>query len=320
MLERRCLGTTGIDVTRLGFGTLTMSPMQRGLSVEAGGDLLLAALEAGVRFIDTAQMYGSYPQVASALCRWKGDHVTVATKSAAKTEEAMRQALDEAHATLGLPVIDVFLLHAVRDAADFAAREGAIGALLAAKAAGRVRAIGASSHFVGTMRLLAEDPRLDVLHPMLNRDGFGIIDEPLDAMLGVLAGAKRCGKGIYAMKPLGGGHLRNEARQALEWVLGRDEVDAIAVGMTSADELRMNLSIASHAPVDPEIEKRARGQKRRLFINEALCRHCGHCIQTCQQQALAYVEGRNAPAVDAGKCVVCGYCAPGCPAFAIRII
>lgn len=320
MLERRCLGTTGIEVTRLGFGTLTMSPMQRGLSVDAGGDLLLSALEAGVRFVDTAQMYGSYPQVASALRRWKGEHVAVATKSAAKTGEAMRQALDEAHTVLGLPVIDVFLLHAVRDGADLAAREEAIGALLAAKAAGRVRAIGASSHFVGTMRLLADDARLDVLHPMLNRDGFGIIDEPLETMLEVLAGAKRRGKGIYAMKPLGGGHLRNEARQALEWVLARDEVDAIAVGMTSADELRMNLAVASHVTVDPETEKRARGQKRRLFINEALCRHCGRCIEVCQQQALAFAEGRTAPVIDTAKCVVCGYCAPGCPAFAIRII
>lgn len=320
MLDRRKLGTSDIEVTRLGFGTLTMSPMQRGLEIEAGGDLLLKALESGVRFIDTAQMYGSYPQVVSALRRWRGERPVVATKSAAKTEEAMNTAIDEALNTLALSSVDVFLMHAVRDETDFREREGALNALLAAKRAGRIRAIGASSHFVGVMRLLAADPRLDVLHPMLNRDGFGIIDESLDAMLDVLAGAKRQGKAVYAMKPLGGGHLRGDAKAALEWVLGRPEVDAIVVGMTSADELAMNVATASGSPVDPGLEHRAMQQQRRLFINEALCRHCGLCISLCQQKALTFQEGKKAPAIDEKKCIVCGYCAPGCPAFAIRII
>lgn len=320
MLERRTLGTSDIEVTRLGFGTLTMSPMQRGLDIEAGGDLLLNALDAGVRFIDTAQMYGSYPQVASALRRWNGERPVVATKSAAKTEQAMNLAIDEALNILGLPAIDVFLLHAVRDEADFGEREGALNALLAAKRSGRVRAIGASSHFVGVMRLLAADQRLDVLHPMLNRDGFGIIDEPLDAMLDVLAGAKLRGKGTYAMKPLGGGHLRGDAKAALKWVLARAEVDAIVVGMTSADELAMNVATASGSSVAPELERRAMQQQRRLFINEALCRHCGLCISLCQQKALSFQEGKKAPAIDEKKCIVCGYCAPGCPTFAMRII
>ncbi|MBP7635737.1 aldo/keto reductase, partial [Candidatus Ozemobacteraceae bacterium] len=293
---------------------------QRGLDIEAGGDLLLKALEAGVRFIDTAQMYGSYPQVASALRRWNGERPIVATKSAAKTEETMNAAIDEALSALGLPAIDVFLLHAVRDEADFHEREGALNALLAAKRAGRVHAIGASSHFVGVMRLLASDPRIDVLHPMLNRDGFGIIDESLDAMLAVLAGAKRQGKGVYAMKPLGGGHLRGDAKAALEWVLGRSEVDAIVVGMTGTAELEMNVATASNNPVEPDLERRAMRQQRRLFINEALCRHCGLCISLCQQKALSFQDGKKAPAIDEKKCIVCGYCAPGCPAFAIRII
>lgn len=320
MLERRQLGKSGIEVTRLGFGTLTMSPLQRGLEIEAGADLLLAGLEAGIRFIDTAQMYGSYPQVAYALRRWKGDHITIASKSAAKTEEAMNQALDEVLKTLGLSAIDVFLLHAVRDEKDFREREGALTALQSAKRAGRVRAIGASSHFVGMMRQLASDSRLDVLHPMLNRDGFGIIDESLDSMLSVLSEARRNGKGVYAMKPLGGGHLRGDAKAALEWLLGREEVDAMVVGMTGHDELRMNVSIASGIAIDPELERRAARQERRLFINESLCRHCGLCIKLCQQKALSFRDGAKAPQIDTEKCIVCGYCAPGCPAFAIRII
>lgn len=320
MLERRRLGNCGIEVTRLGFGTLTMSPMQRGLGIDAGGDLLLEALEAGIRLIDTAQMYGSYPQLASALRRWDGERPVVASKSAAKTEREMSAAIDEALTSIGLPVIDVFMLHAVRDEADLRGREGALASLLLAKRAGKIRAIGASSHSVETMRLLAADPNLDVLHPMLNRDGFGIVDDSLEMMLDVLADAKRAGKGIYAMKPLGGGHLRGDAKAALEWVLGREEVDALVVGMTGLDELRMNISIALGMPVDPDLERRAAHQKRRLFINEALCRRCGLCIKLCQQKALAFRDGMKAPQIDTEKCIVCGYCAPGCPTFAIRII
>ncbi len=317
-MKKNRLGKTGIEVTHLGIGTLTMSPMQRGLDVAAGARVILQALKSGINFIDTAQMYGSYPQVGEALRQWKGARPVVASKSAARTRETMRAALEECLKQTGCERIDAFLLHAVRDAEDFACRREAFEYLREARDMGLVGAVGASSHSAHTVGMLGGMPGIEVLHPMYNRDGIGILDASLAEMTAYLNQARQNGVGIYAMKPLGGGQLRNDAAASLAWVLASGVVDSAVVGMTSEAEVEMNVKIAMNEKVSREFAVKVAGQPRRLFINTALCINCGACIKTCQQSALK--PGEKAPVVDHQLCVLCGYCAPGCPRFAIRIV
>ena len=230
----------------------------------------------------------------------------------------MFAAIDEARKHLGLDVIDGFLLHAVRNQEDFDRRQPALEALLKAKERGTIRAVGASSHSVRTIALMARDPRIELLHPIVNQGGFGIQDASLDELLNVLREAKQAGKGVYAMKPLGGGHLRNNVPEALQWLKTRPEVDSFTVGMTSTDEVDMNVSILCGSPLSPELEKRVTTQSRRLFINEFLCKGCGSCIEACEHKAIHLAQGKASS--DTEHCVLCGYCAPECPHFAIRII
>ena len=61
------LGDTGIQVSKLCFGTLTMSPLQKNMTVRQGAALLAYAYERGVRFLDTADLYGTYPHIREAL-------------------------------------------------------------------------------------------------------------------------------------------------------------------------------------------------------------------------------------------------------------
>ncbi|HNS09664.1 MAG TPA: aldo/keto reductase [Candidatus Ozemobacteraceae bacterium] len=317
-MQKNFLGKTGIAITHLGIGTLTMSPMQRGLNVADGALVILHALASGINFIDTAQMYGSYPQVGEALRQWKGAAPVVASKSAARTRETMQAAVGECLQQTGLKKVDAFLLHAVRDAEDFAGRQGALDYLLEAKKAGLIGAVGASSHSAKTIDMLGQHPAIDVLHPMYNRDGIGILDASLDDMTVFLNRARANGKGIYAMKPLGGGQLRNDAAASLDWVLRSGVVDAAVVGMTSADEVDMNVQVATGVSVDPSFARKVAGQPRRLFINAMVCINCGACIRSCQQSALK--PGEKTPQIDHQLCVLCGYCSPVCPKFAIRII
>lgn len=318
MIEKRRLGATGIEVSLLGIGTLTMSPMQRNLSVEEGAEVILAALSKGVTFIDTAQMYGSYPQLAEALKCWKSTRPVVASKSAAKSRDAMKQAVEECLRQTGLAQVDIFLLHAVRDREDLESRSEALECLKEFRNAGVVKAIGASSHSAKTIEILAEHQDIEILHPMYNRDGIGILDASLDEMTAILRKARQAGKGVYAMKPLGGGHLRNDAQAALNWIFSSDAVDAVVVGMTSINEVEMNSSIAQKIEVSAEFAHRVAGQPRRLFINSMICQNCGACVKACQQLALKV--GDKCVEVDHSRCVLCGYCAPVCPKFAIRIV
>ncbi|MDD3148351.1 MAG: aldo/keto reductase [Candidatus Riflebacteria bacterium] len=317
-MQKNTLGKTGIEITHLGIGTLTMSPMQRGLNVEDGAAVILHALQSGINFIDTAQMYGSYPQVEAALRQWRGARPVVASKSAARTREAMKAAVEEFLQQTGLDFADVFLLHAVRDEQDFAGRSEALAFLLEARDRGIIKAVGASSHSALTIDMLGRNESIEVLHPMYNRDGIGILDASLADMTSFLQRARSNGKGIYAMKPLGGGQLRNDAVASLRWVLASGVVDSAVVGMTSVDEVNLNVKVARNQEVDIDFARKVAGQPRKLFINTMVCINCGACIKTCQQSALK--PGDKSPQIDHRLCVLCGYCAPVCPRFAIRII
>ena len=65
-MELRFLGNTGIRVSKLCFGTLTMGPFQRGLTPAEGAALLERAFMHGVNFLDTAEIYETYPHVREA--------------------------------------------------------------------------------------------------------------------------------------------------------------------------------------------------------------------------------------------------------------
>ncbi|MGM0600262.1 MAG: aldo/keto reductase [Candidatus Rifleibacteriota bacterium] len=317
-MEKNILGNTGIEVSILAIGTLTMSPMQRGLSLEEGREVILHALSSGINFIDTAQMYGSYPQVRAALHKWMGNMPVIASKSAVKNLEEMENAIAECQEGLHLKTIDIFLLHAVRDMEDFNSRQGALEALIKAKEKGIIKAIGLSSHSANTINAAAENKYMEILHPMLNRDGIGILDAPLEKMIEFLQTARANGKGIYAMKPLGGGHLRQDAAEALRWLWNSKHVDSAAAGMTTYEEIDMNVALASNKPIDRAFAEKVAGQPRELFINKMVCKNCGACIAACQQGALK--PGANSPEINHTRCVLCGYCSPECPSFAIRII
>ena len=317
-MEQRPLGKSGITTTAMGIGTLTMSPLQRGLGTAEGGQVILAALTAGVRLIDTAQMYGSYPQVQWALQRWTGTPVTVITKSAARTAEDMSRALTEALSILGTDRLDGFLLHAIRSAEDFEQRRPAWEVLLRAKEAGVIRGVGISSHFSQAIAFASERSGIDLLHPIFNRDGVGVLDVPIAEHHEILHAAARRGKGIYAMKPLGGGHLRNDVSGALRWLLSRPETHAFVVGMTSDAEILANVAVCSGREVPDEVAARISRQARNLFVNKAICTGCGNCERTCDHGAIQLSAGKAV--TDPSRCVLCGYCAPTCPTFAIRVI
>ena len=57
------LGNTSIKVSRMCFGSLTIGPLQRNLPLAEGSSLIRTALEAGVNFIDTAQLYRNYSYI-----------------------------------------------------------------------------------------------------------------------------------------------------------------------------------------------------------------------------------------------------------------
>ena len=89
------LGNTGINVSKLCFGGLIIGPLQADLSPLQGAEIILKAIELGVNFIDTAELYGTYPHIREAIKKSNKD-IVIATKSYAYSEESARASVEKA--------------------------------------------------------------------------------------------------------------------------------------------------------------------------------------------------------------------------------
>ncbi|NLM52237.1 MAG: 4Fe-4S dicluster domain-containing protein [Firmicutes bacterium] len=314
-MEYRVLGKTGIRVSRLCFGTLTLSPLQGNIPVDVGADLLLYAYERGVNFFDTADLYETYPYLRKMLKHCKEQPV-LASKSYDYTREGMEKSLMRALREMDIPYIDIFLLHEQESHLTLAGHRPALEYLLEAKEKGLVRAVGFSCHTVAAVKAALEMPEIDIIHPLVNLRGIGINDGSVEDMLYAIKQVHQKGTGIYAMKPLGGGHLIKESEAALRFVLDQTCLDAIAVGMATKEEIEYNCALFVGEPVSPAMGEKLRRRKRSLQV-QAWCAGCGKCVAHCPQKALQVVDGKAV--VDAGKCILCGYCGAYCPDFCLKI-
>lgn len=315
-MDRRVLGQSGLLVSRLCFGALTIGPLQAGLSVSKGAGIIRLAMERGINFIDTAESYGTYPYIREAL---KGidKEIIIASKSYAYTREGMQRSVEKCLRELGREVIDIFLLHEQESASTIKGHWPALEYLVAAREKGLVRAVGISTHCVAGVKAALAVPEIDVVHPIINKEGIGIKDGTREDMLAAVKAARDQGKGIYAMKPLGGGHLIPEAEQALKWVLDLEFVDAVACGMQSEEEVEVNVAVAEGRGPKAEWRARLRERPRRVYV-ENWCEGCGLCVERCRYGALELRGGRAVARPE--KCILCGYCAGVCPEFCIKVI
>jgi aryl-alcohol dehydrogenase-like predicted oxidoreductase len=315
-LEYRPLGQTGIKVSRLCFGALTIGPLQAALPVSSGAAVIRRALEAGVNFIDTAEYYRTYTYIYEAIRDWPGE-VIIASKSYAYTREGMRQSLEEALRALHRDYIDIFLLHEQESALTIRGHWEAVEYLLSAREKGMVRAIGISTHSVEGVRAAARVPEFDIIHPLINMAGIGILGGTREDMLAAIDEAAAFGKGIYGMKALGGGHLIPRVQEALAFVLSIPHLASVAVGMRTVAEVDFNVAVFSGLPLSAALRERVGRQRRRLHI-EDWCRGCGRCVERCGAGALFLHAGRVR--VDHSRCRLCGYCGAVCPDFCIKVI
>ncbi len=316
-MKKNSLGQTGIKVTEMCFGALPIGPLQANISVEEGAKLIRAALERGINFIDTAEAYKTYPHIKKALEGYNKE-VIIATKSSAKTYKEMEQSIKYALTSLNRTDIDIFLLHAAKVTPSvFEERAGALQCLKDYKSKGMIQAIGISTHVVGVVRRAAEIKEIDIIFPIINKLGMGIIDGSADDMVKAISEAHKAGKGLYAMKALAGGHLIDQLEESFNFVRNVEGISSVAVGMVSPKEVELNLKIFNDEKITQELLTQKIKPGKRLFIL-SFCKGCGTCVKACPNNALSLENGKAV--VNHKLCILCGYCNPVCPEFAIRLI
>ena len=319
-MNKIILGKTGIAVSELCFGALPMGPLQKNLPVETGAEIILRALNGGVNFIDTAELYQTYEPIRLAL-KQAASRPVIVSKSMALDYAGMRNAVEEGLRAMEIDYIDIFHLHAARVPEDenvFAKRSGAWQALLDCKKQGLIKAAGISTHSVPSVRLAAEVDEVDVVFPIINKSGTGILYGTIAEMEEAIKLCLKQNKGLYLMKALGGGCLVKEYHEAVSFVRDISRVP-IAMGMVSKAEVDYNLAYFKAAPDEianlPELVI----EEKCFQIVDFLCKDCGSCIETCPNHAISKASEEVKPKINPDLCLRCGYCVGFCPQFAIRM-
>ncbi len=275
---------------------------------------MLYAMENGINMFDTAQYYNNYEHISHAVKRNK-DFI-LATKSYAYDLAGAQYALEEALEKTKKDVIDIFMLHETESELTIRGHYEALEYYIKRKQTGDVRAVGVSTHFVRAVYAAADMDEIDVIEPIINIKGIGIVDGTREDMEKAIAYAKDKGKGILAMKPLGGGNLYHSAKESFDYITGLYGIDSVLTGMVSEEEIDANVAYFEGRRFEESFVSLSR-RKKHLLVEE-WCVGCGECVKRCPNDALTIVDGKCV--CEKEKCLTCGYCSGACKEMALKII
>jgi predicted aldo/keto reductase-like oxidoreductase len=123
-------------------------------------------------------------------------------------------------------------------------RMGALKAWTEAKESGRVRATALSTHNTMVLRKVLDVPEIDVVCTTLNMVGAVIDDGTLSEHIDAIRAIKEDGRGVYIIKILNAGRLRDSAEDAVRWAYQFHEiVDAWNIGMYDMNDVYSNIAI-----------------------------------------------------------------------------
>lgn len=198
------LGRSGLDVSAIGLGCMPMSDVYGTPDVDEARATLESAVDLGVTFWDTAEIYGAGGNeevIAPVLARHR-DAVVIATKfgfapdgSVAGRPENARAAIDGSLRRLRTDRIDLWYLHRVDPSVPI---EETVGAMAEAVAAGKVRHLGLSEASAASLR------RASAVHPIAAlQSEWSLWTRDLEPE--VVPVARELGIGIVPYSPLGRG-------------------------------------------------------------------------------------------------------------------
>ena len=317
-MEYRILGKTGLNISRLGFGGI---PIQK-IDAEGTKRLMEKLLAEGVNYIDTARAYTVSEEYLGYALEGIRQHFVLATKSMARTRDAMAKDIATSLEKLRTDYIDLYQIHNpnAKDLEQVLAPGGALEALQEAKAQGKIGHIGITLHSVELFRQAVEFDWVEtIMFP------YNIVETQGEELIA------KCGEkniGFICMKPLAGGAI-DDAAAALRFIAGNPNVTVVIPGMAEEKEIAQNVaSTANTAPLTDAEQARIAEIRQSLGTN--FCRRCNYCAPCTADIKIPMVfliegyfsryhledwargryDGLEKTAAD---CVGCGVCETRCP-------
>lgn len=210
-VPRRRLGASGPEVSALGLGCMGMSEFYAGATEAGSLETLERALELGIDFLDTADMYGPYTneELIGGFLKGRRQRVFLATKFGVVRgprpqdrgvngrPEYVTSSCEASLQRLGVDTIDLYYQHRVDPAVPI---EETVGAMSRLVEAGKVRFLGLSEAAAPTLR------RAAAVHPITAlQSEWSLFTR--DAEAEILPACRELGIGFVAYSPLGRGFL-----------------------------------------------------------------------------------------------------------------
>lgn len=317
-MEYRKLGKTGLTISRMGFGGI---PIQR-IDAEGTRKLLHEMADKGINYIDTARGYTVSEEYLGYAMEGIRDKFVVATKSMARTKEAMAADIETSLRNLRTDHIELYQVHnpSMEQLDQVTGKDGALEALMEAREAGKIGHIGLTCHSVQVFERALELEWVEtIMFP------YNIVENQGEDLI------RKCTEknvGFIAMKPLAGGAIE-DASLALRYICANKNVTVVIPGMAEEGELDENIQACEDEKSLTEEElKKIEDVKKQLGTD--FCRRCNYCAPCTvginipsvflfagylQRYNLAdWAKDRYSTlAVKASACVGCGECEKRCP-------
>ena len=317
-MEMKILGKTGLSVSAVGFGGI---PIQR-IGKEEARPLLEAVRAAGINYIDTAKAYTVSEEWLGEALRGVRDEFVLATKSMARTKEAMAADIEDSLRKLQTGYIDLYQIHnpSMAQLTQVMEPGGALETLTEAKAAGKIGHIGLTAH---SREVFERALELDFVETVMFP--YNIVETQGEELI------ERCAQkniGFIAMKPLAGGAIE-DGTLAMRFITQNPAVTVVIPGMYCAEEVHENCAAAEKkSPLTAE--ECAKIDAVRAELGENFCRRCNYCAPCTVGISIpsvflfeGYLSRYNLQGwaheryatlnVKASACIGCGECEERCP-------
>ena len=317
-MEYVTLGKSGLRISRLGFGGI---PIQR-IDREGTRVLVDRLVEDGINFIDSARGYTVSEEYLGYALEGRREKFVLATKSMARTKEAMEADIEKSLHNFRTDYIDLYQVHnpSMEQLEQVMALGGALEALMEAKEAGKIGHIGLTAHAEAVFEKALELPWVEtIMFP------YNIVETQCTHLIHACAEKNI---GFIDMKPLAGGAIE-DADLAMRFVRTNPDVTVVIPGMYNLDEITQNLQAVQRTEA-LTAEENQKIEAVRKTLGSNFCRRCNYCAPCTVGIPIPSVflfagyleryglgdwakDRYGSLKVKASACIECGACEPRCP-------